>query len=301
MTVDSAGPVSRRSVLAGALALTTAACAKLVFVAANIPAAFGPYKRHADIAYGPSPQHRLDVYVPDAAPGPARPLVVFWYGGRWEMGDKSDYRFVGDALARQGYVVVLPNYRHYPEAKLAKFMSDAALAALWSAEHATEFGADPGRLFLMGHSAGAHLAALVTLNTEYLTATGRPLPRIAGLIGLSGPYDFLPLTDVDLQDMFGPPANYPRSQPINFVRPDAPRSLLIHGLKDESVAPKNSINLAAALRKAGVSATLKLYPNLRHADTVAALSIPARTRAPTLADIVDFIAAPAAVSSPPTY
>ena len=114
-------------------------------------------------------------------------------------------------------------------------------------------------------------------------------PPIAGLIGLSGPYDFLPLTDADLEDMFGPPERYGESQPIDFVRRDAPPALLVHGLRDRSVWPKNSINLAAALEAKGVSVTLKLYPELGHADTVAALSIPARGRAPTLADISAFV------------
>jgi acetyl esterase/lipase len=289
MPAGSEGRVSRRAALSGVLGLTATACSKLVFVAANVPAAFGSYRRHADIAYGRNPKQRLDVYVPDAPSGPPRPLVVFWYGGRWETGDKADYRFVGAALAQQGYVAMLPNYRHYPEVKMADFMADAAQAGVWSAEHAAEFGADPGRMYLMGHSAGAHIAALVTLDAGYFAATGRPVPRIAGLIGLSGPYDFLPLTDPDLEDMFGPAADYPRSQPIHFARPDAPPSLLIQGLKDRSVWPKNSINLAAALRAKGVDVTLKLYPDLAHADTVAALSIPARRRAPTLTDITAFI------------
>jgi len=214
---------------------------------------------------------------------------VFWYGGRWTEGDKSNYKFVGAALAGLGCIAVLPNYRHYPEVKLAGFMADAAAAGLWAAEHGAEFGANPRQLFLMGHSAGAHMAALVTLDTRYFLATGKPAPIIAGLIGLSGPYDFLPLTDADTEDMFGPPSNYPNSQPIHFARPNAPRMLLIHGLADQSVWPKNSINLAAALRALGNDVTLKLYPKNTHADTVAAMGIPVRGRAPTLRDVAAFL------------
>ncbi|HXC10901.1 MAG TPA: alpha/beta hydrolase, partial [Steroidobacteraceae bacterium] len=269
----------------------TAGCGKLAFMAANASAVFGAYRRHADIAYGTHPRHRLDVYVPEAASGGSRPMVVFWHGGRWSFGDKAKYRFVGAALAELGYVAVLPNYRLYPEVKLAGFMDDAAHAVRWAAAHAGEFGADADRLYLMGHSAGAHLAALVTLDARYFAADGGA-PRIAGVIGLSGPYDFLPLKEADVQDMFGPPQNYPQSQPINFVRPDAPPMLLIHGAKDEVVAPKNSVNLAASLRALGVPVTLKLYPNLLHADTVAAISLPARGRAPTLADVAAFVRQP---------
>ena len=289
--------MSRRTALVGLTAALSAGCGKLAFMAANVPAAFGAYRRHADIAYGSHPRHRLDIYVPepksaaDSAP-PAHPLVVFWHGGRWSFGDKAEYRFVGAALAELGCVAVLPNYRLYPEVKMPGFMDDAARAGRWAALHAGEYGADANRLYLMGHSAGAHLAALVTLDPRYFEADGQPAPPIAGVIGLSGPYDFLPLKEADVQDMFGPPENYPQSQPINFVRSGAPPMLLIHGQSDDTVRPKNSVNFSAALHAAGVPATLKLYPKLAHADTVAALSLPARGRAPTLADIAAFLRQP---------
>jgi acetyl esterase/lipase len=142
----------------------------------------------------------------------------------------------------------------------------------------------------MGHSAGAHLAALVTLDPRYFAAAGQSAPHIGGVIGLSGAYDFLPLLEPDVQDMFGPPQLYPESQPINFVRADAPPMLLVHGLNDETVRPKNSRNFATALRALGVPVTLKLYPKLSHADTVAALTALLRGRAATLADIRAFVA-----------
>jgi acetyl esterase/lipase len=291
MPAGERGRLSRRTALAGLLSMFTAACGRLAFTAANIPAAFGPYRRHANIVYGAHPQHGLDVYVPDQEPKQARPLVVFWHGGRWQFGDKADYRFVGAALTGLGCVAVLPNYRHYPEVKMPGFMDDAAQAAVWAAAHAGEFGADPARLFLMGHSAGAHMAALLTLDPRYFAAAGKPAPRIAGVIGLSGPYDFLPLLEADMQDLFGPPEDYPESQPINFVRDDAPPMLLIHGVRDDIVWPKNSRNFATALHSQGVRATLKLYPKVSHGDTVAAMSLPARGRAPTLADVSAFLSA----------
>jgi acetyl esterase/lipase len=273
MSADKPPGMSRRAAVAGLVAAVAAGCGRVGFMAANVPAVFGAYRRQSNIPYGAGPQHRLDVYVPNNLPSKPAPLVVFWHG----------------ALAELGYVTVVANYRHYPEVKMPGFMDDAARAALWASAHGAEYGADANRLYLMGHSAGAHLAALVTLDSRYFAATGTPAPRIAGVIGLSGPYDFLPLREADVQDMFGPPQNYPDSQPINFVRPGAPPMLLIHGLKDETVWPKNSRNLAAALSARGVPVTLKLYPKLLHADTVAALSLPARGRAPTLADIAGFV------------
>src|SRR5271154_6023741 len=210
MPSDKAGGFSRRTLLAGLIATLAAGCGRAAFMAANVPAAFGAYRRHRNIVYGDDPRQRLDVYVPDRVSAEPRPLVVFWHGGRWRYGDKADYRFVGAALTELGYVAVLPNYRHYPAVKMPGFMNDAASAALWAAAHATQYGADPNRLYLMGHSAGAHMAALVTLDPRYFAAATPAMPTpamppIAGVIGLSGPYDFLPLREADVQDMFGPP------------------------------------------------------------------------------------------------
>jgi acetyl esterase/lipase len=283
-------PVSRRTALTGLVTVIAAGCSRAVFFAANAPALFGAYTRHTELAYGSEPQQQVDVYVPDTPSDMQRPLVIFWHGGRWEFGDKSDYRFVGAALAESGYVAVIANYRHYPQVKMPGFMADAAQAAQWAVTHAGQFGADPRQLFLMGHSAGAHMAALLALDPRYLRAAGGDL-AIAGVIGLSGPYDFLPLLEADVQDMFGPPPLYPESQPINYVRAEAPPMLLVHGLKDDTVWPKNSRNLASALGARGVPVTLKLYPKLVHADTVGALSAPIRGRAPTLADIQEFVRA----------
>jgi acetyl esterase/lipase len=297
MNVVDVARVSRRTALACLAGAAGTACAKLEFVAANFPAAFGSYTRRKNLAYGTRPEHRLDVYSPESPGAGARPIVVFWYGGRWESGEKDDYRFVGAALAQIGAVAVLPNYRHYPQVRMPGFMDDAALAAVWTFRHAEQLGADPGRLYLMGHSAGAHIAALLALDRRYLEAAGQAAPAVRGMIGLSGPYDFLPLEDADLQEMFGPPERYPESQPIHFAHLGAPPALLVHGLADEVVRPRNSINLASALQAQRVAVTLKTYPGLGHADTVAALSVPARRRANTLAEIAAFMQ-PAPINPP---
>jgi acetyl esterase/lipase len=281
--------MSRRSVITAIAALITSACSRLVFVAANVPASFGHYTRLYDLAYGPDPRQRLDVYLPEGASALPRPMIVFFHGGRWTVGNKDEYRFVGAALAGAGYVTVVAGYRRYPQVKFRGFMDDAARAACWASAHTAEFHADPQRLYLMGHSSGAHMAAMLALNHAYFTDTGNAVPHIAGVIGLSGAYDFLPLDSADLEDMFGPPSRYEDSQPIHFVRAGSPPMLLVVGLKDHTVAPKNTINLAAALRAHGDAVTLEEFPELDHADTVAALSIPARGRAPVLADIEAFV------------
>ena len=258
------------------------------FFLANLPSLIGPYQRYRDLFYGSDPRQRLDVYVPTRRLSDRCPVIVFWHGGHWRRGDKSDYRFVGAALAKAGNLAVIANYRLYPQVRLAGFMSDAALAVQWSSEHAREFGADPARLYVMGHSAGAHMAALLTLDPHYLAALEGRSPRIAGVIGLSGPYDFLPLEE-DTKDVLGPPDRYADSQPINFVRDDAPPMLLVHGAKDVVVRPRNSLNLAAALRALNIPINLKVYEQAGHADTVAALTSFLRHRAPTLVDVVEFL------------
>jgi acetyl esterase/lipase len=280
--------ISRRNLVTMlAAAGAVGGCSRAAFVAANLPTHFGAHTRLRNLAYGPNARHRLDVYLP--ARIASRTMVIFWHGGRWSSGNKSDYQFVGAAMAAAGYVAVLPNYRLYPKVKLAGFMDDAAHAADWAGAHAAEWGADSDRIILMGHSSGAHMAALLALNSRYLIALGSRL-KPAGVIGLSGPYDFLPLREAYLQDMFGPPERYPESQPIHFVSRDAPRMLLIHGDKDEVVRPQNTRSLAAALSAAGVAVTLRMYPTLDHADTIAALSLLGRGRAPILQNIEDFIA-----------
>jgi acetyl esterase/lipase len=286
--VRSIGRITRRAALAAIAALAGTACTQLEFLAANAPAVFGAYRRRTGIAYGPDRHQHLDLYEPDKAAGDRRPVVVFWHGGRWSDGDKSQYRFVGAALAELGYVTIVPNYRLYPAVRMPGFMQDSACAAAWAAHYAQDSG-HADRLFLMGHSAGAHMAALVTLDSRYFAAVDAPVPHISGVIGLSGPYDFLPLLEADLQDIFGPPELYPLSQPINFVRADAPPMLLVHGERDETVLPKNTRNFAAALQAKGVAVTLRLYPGLTHEDTLAALSEVARRRAPILADIATFV------------
>jgi len=280
---------SRRALIASGLALCSSACTQLSFLAANIPASFGDFSRQRDLAYGDQPRNTLDVYLPVSSVG--APVVVFFHGGGWNSGDKSDYKFVGAALAEQGYVAVLPNYRLYPQVKFPAFMQDAAQAVAWVQAHLHEWGADPRRVYLLGHSAGAHIASLLALNAEYLHAVNLDTGVLRGIIGLAGPYDFIPFKYDYMFDLFGPAANYPQSQPINFVRAAAPPMLLLHGMQDKTVAPFNTEHLAKALTVAGARVTADYYPHANHGDLVAGFSIPARGRVPVLAAVSKFIGA----------
>lgn len=184
---------------AGAVLAAMAGCSGQALINGLTPS--GGYSKTADLAYGEQPRQRLDVYVPeDAAPG--APVVLYFYGGRWEQGSKAGYKFLAQALTSRGFVAVIADYRLYPQVKFPAFVEDGARAVAWVREHAGDYGADPNKLVLMGHSAGAHIAAMLTLDEQYLAAVGgTPKTWLAGTIGLAGPYDFLPLEADDLKDL----------------------------------------------------------------------------------------------------
>ncbi len=241
-----------------------------------------------DIAYAPGERHTLDVCRPRTAA--VAPVVVFFYGGGWRSGHKGMYRYVGKALARRGYVAVVPDYRIYPPVLYPDFLDDGARAVRWVKDNAEKFGGDPDKIFLMGHSAGAHIAAMLSIDATWLNKVGlAPGRDIAGLIGLAGPYDFLPLKDEELIVIFGG-ANRPETQPISYVTPGAPPALLLTGDKDDVVGAGNSTRLAERLRAAGNDATAILYPRIGHYLIVAALAPILRWRVPVLRDAEAFIA-----------
>lgn len=248
-----------------------------------------------DIPYGDGPRAKLDVYRPYTE-RPA-PLVVFYYGGGWESGDKDAYTFVAAALAAHGIVTVVPDYRVYPDVRFPDFLTDAARAARWAKDHAAEFGGDPDRIVLAGHSAGAHIAAMLAFDRQWLDAVDLdPQRDLAGLVGIAGPYDFLPLHSETLKTIFGPPERLATTQPINFVADGAPPTLLIVGGADRTVDPCNSERLAARIESVGGRVTLTRYRGIGHATILGAVAKPLRFLAPTLRDTVDFIASLDSVS-----
>ncbi len=241
------------------------------------------------VPYADGDRHDVDIYRP-ARPG--APVVVFLYGGGWRAGNREMYRFAGAALANRGFVVVIPDYRVYPEASFPGFVEDAAKAVAWTKAHAGEYGGDPGRLFLMGHSAGAHIAAMLTLDKSFLGRVGLDPDRaIAGMIGLSGPYDFLPLNDRALEPIFAPAGDLALTQPITFARPGAPPMLLLTGESDTVVYPRNSLNLTARLKALGGRVEVRQYSGVGHMTIVGALSGALSWMAPILRDCVAFMRA----------
>lgn len=242
-----------------------------------------------DVAYGAHARQTMDIYTPSGSGG-GRPVVFFIYGGSWANGAKESYAFIGDALAARGFVTVIADYRLVPEVRFPVFIEDGATALRFVRDNIARFGGDPRRIHLMGHSAGAYNAMMLTLDRSYLARAGLPSNLVRSAIGLSGPYDFLPL-DIDVtQEAFGNARNLERTQPVHFARADAPPILLATGADDTTVLPRNSERLAAALRRAGArSVTLKIYPGLGHAGMAASLARVMNWRAPVLDDVVGFL------------
>jgi len=244
------------------------------------------YRLKRDISYGPHHRHRLDFYAATRK-RPGAPLIVFFYGGGWDSGEKTAYRFVAQALASEGYDVAVPDYRLYPEVHFPAFVEDGARAlALIARRENLGAGRD---IVLMGHSAGAQIALLLALDRSYLRHAGvADEGRIAAAIGLAGPYDFLPLKEERYRRVF-PEDTRRQSQPIDFVGPASPPVFLAFGTADRTVDPGNSVRLAARIEAEGGSVRLKTYAGIGHAALIGALLAPLRRRAPLLLDILAFL------------
>lgn len=242
------------------------------------------YAVRRDLAYGDNPRHRLDLYIPDGLTAPA-PVLLFWYGGSWQSGTKNIYRAFGQAFASQGIVTAVADYRLYPEVKYPAFIEDGASALRFLADRAGEFGGDPKRIIASGHSAGAYIAAMLAVNGEY-----RAAGLIRGVIGIAGPYDFLPIHDPALIDLFGGD-RVMATQPIKYAGNKAPPMLLAHGSKDTTVGAGNSRRMAQRLEQAGNKVEVKIYEGVSHLGIVISLAHGFRKQTTLHEDMLAFIAA----------
>jgi acetyl esterase/lipase len=231
----------------------------------------------------------LDVWRPVGKSSAKRPVLIFWYGGGWVKGDRRAYAFAARAFAKAGFVVVVPDYRKVPGVRFPAFLQDGAEAVKWTRDHVAEFGGDPGRIALAGHSAGAYTVAMLALDRRWLEAEGVDPGIVKAAIGLSGPYDFYPWTSPRSEAAMMGVADPAMTQPIHFARADAPPMLLVSGDKDTTVRPRNAIHLEAQLKALGAPVTLRIHPGLNHEDVVMALSKPFRAKAPVLAESIAFL------------
>lgn len=269
-----------RSAFVTALTVTSAAvlsaCSPIKVLNRLVPQ--DTYQFQGGIAYGKAPRQLLDVYQPLPATQPAsgkRPLVVFFFGGTWTHGDRASYRFLGEALASRGAVVVLPDYGLSPRYTYPVFVRDSALAVKWALDNAAQLGADPSQVYVMGHSSGGYNAAMVALDDRWLGEVGASPKQLAGWIGMAGPYDFLPIGDPQAQAAFNWPDTPKDSQPLAHVTSASPRALLMAASKDNLVYPdRNTGQMATALRAAGVPVEVDMFDNLSHVTLMGAFAKP---------------------------
>lgn len=241
--------------------------------------------------YGAGARNKLNIWVPTGTKKTDRlPVLVWLYGGGWYSGARDDYGFAGRAFAKRGFVVVIPDYRIVPEGHWPDFLHDGAAAVAWTDAHIGNYGGDPDRIALAGHSAGAYNAVMLALDPQWLRAAGSDTSVIRGVAALAGPYDFAPFEKGGRADVaMGDIRPIERTQPIRFVRTDAPPLWLGHGTADTVVRVRNSQRLAAAMHKVGGSATLREYDGLSHNDLVMALTKPLAYKGPILPEMTDFL------------
>jgi len=247
------GTTRRRAVLASLPLGLLGACG----------AVWGTGPRHdlglqADIAYGPAARHRLSVYHPLArAPAPGWPVLVAFHGGFWQFGSRDEWQMhlMARHIGAQGVVVVLADYRLYPEVTFPTFVEDGAAAVAWAARNAQGLGGDARLLFATGHSAGAHIAVLLGLDRRYLDVHGL---RLAGAVGIAGPYGSWFQDHLLVGGAF-PPATRGASSPIALAHAGGAPLLLLGAGMDLIVRPSDSTDLAARIRAAGGSAEARIY------------------------------------------
>lgn len=266
-----------------------ASCSDGKLLVANSLARTGNYAVQADIAYGPHPRQRLDLYLPTGFAAAVPMTLVFIPGGCWGACDtlpKDDYLFIADTFTAQGYAVAILNYRLFPQHTFPDIIGDVAAAVDFLAQRAPALGASD-KLVLSGHSAGGHMAALLALDERYLQPDTRT--RLQGWIGLAGPYDFLPFTEYYQPFLFAPESRFPESQPVNFVDGSETPALLLYGNADVRVKPRNILSLSARLAEKGVMHQTRCYDGLDHTGIIGALSRPLRNVEPVLADMLAFL------------
>ncbi|AVX02947.1 arylformamidase [Maritalea myrionectae] len=258
-------------------------------VATNAAIADKNIQMEKNISFGPDPMHRLDIYAPSDrhatyAQSLKNPIVIFYYGGGWRMGEKSFYQFAGAALAAQGYRVVIPDYRLFPEVQFKGFMGDAGRAYQWVWEQLAE----PANkeIVVMGHSAGAHMAALLAYGEQYRLGEA---PRPAAMVGLAGPYSFDPTDWPSTQDIFADVDQADAARPVAFVNDNSPPSLMFHGDRDDVVKLWNQEELAKALDAHNVPHETHVLPDTGHYKILFSLSRPLREKMAVVERIKSFI------------
>lgn len=275
--------MSSLRILLLSLVLFISACSPLSLL--NSTVNHNGYVSTLNQSYGSGERQHLNVHVPRKKM-PGSDVLIFFYGGRWQFGNKEEYTFVADAFTSKGIITVLPDYHLYPAVGWQDFVRDGATAYQWVYDNIAKHGGNPRRIFVMGHSAGAYIAAMVAVDESLL---GDGSKRPCGFIGLAGPYNFLPIEQPDIRLVFSDATDLQSTQPINYVSKTDPEMLLLHGKDDTTVKPVNSTSMAEAVQQQDGRAKVLLYSDVDHTDILVSLSSTFRHYSPALQDSVEFI------------
>ena len=237
-----------------------------------------------DIKFGPHPGNKLDIYSTAAKGRQLKPVLVFFYGGGWANGKRGEYSYAARPFVENGYIVVIPDYRHVPEVVFPGFLVDSAAAVKWVQANIEQYGGDPAQVNVAGHSAGAYNATMLAIDPQWLG--DKP---VRSAISLAGPADFYPFTSKRAIDAMSDAPDPLATQPITFVRKDAPPIMLIHGTKDTVVRIRNADSLYAKQTAAGGIIERRRYKGAKHDDLVLSLSTLFRSRYPVVRDSIEFL------------
>ena len=245
-------------------------------------------KRTKNISYIPAnssvetdpERHLLDVYAPSKKPKTPLPVVVFIHGGNWDSGSKNIYWFIGRRLAKQDVVAVIINYRLSPNVLVPAMADDCARAVKWTAQHIGEYGGDPNQIFVMGHSAGGGLAALLATDDALFTQIGMAKNPVKGAIlndaaGINM-YDYLlkmeyPGDQKYLVSFGKDPVVWKDMSALFKVKPGMPPMLLYAGERTYPSIAKATKELADTLQSLGIRHQYKVLPGKKHVPMVTQL------------------------------
>jgi acetyl esterase/lipase len=257
------------------------------FAIINLLVSRAGYRIYRGLAYGAEPRQQLDIYMPQGLIAPA-PTVLFFYGGGWQSGNRADYLAFGQAFASAGIVAVVADYRLYPQVKYPGFVEDGAAALAFIHAHAGQYGGDPNSIFLAGHSAGAYIAVMLASEPQFIAAKGGSLDWIRGVIGIAGPYNFLPMSDPTYVDMFHG-TNNTDCMPVYHVDGPRPPMLLVSGSDDDTVGLSNTNDMSERLKNFGNDIRVLIYKDVGHVGVILSLVRGFRGIAPLRQDMLEFI------------
>lgn len=276
--------VKSRILIVLACLFVISGCTKLGALNALLPKDTQTSRILQAVPFGSHPRQKLDVYLPESSKE-GRPVVVFLYGGSWNSGRRQDYAFAGHALNSKGYIAVIPDYRLVPEVRYPVFLQDNVAALQWVKQNIAKWAGDASQVYLVGHSAGAYNAVMLSVDSQWTRNIQPDIPKIAGVVGLAGPYDFLPLKAKTTRAAFVGIEDLSATQPVNLVNKNSAPMLLLTGDQDKLVLPGNSRSLFESAKQTGAPVQFKTYADIGHVKLLLSLSRPLRKSAPTLKDI----------------